>query len=32
MRIANGSEPLGELLRQAEYKALWNSKHFVQVD
>ena len=22
----------GELLRQIEYKALWNSKHFVQVD
>ena len=22
----------GELLRQMEYKALWNSKHFVQVD
>ena len=22
----------GELLRQVEYKALWNSKHFVQVD
>jgi putative transposase len=22
----------GELLRQVEYKALWNSKHFVKVD
>ena len=22
----------GELLRQVEYKALWHSKHFVQVD